>query len=69
MSSNTILALFGALGGLATFIAGVFVVVRAIFRQVGATEANTVALGEVKDALKDHETRLRTVERREGITP
>jgi hypothetical protein len=49
---TTTLALLGALGGLVAFVAGVWALLRGIFRNVGATQDNTRALREVTDQLE-----------------
>lgn len=52
MSVNGTLALLGALGGLVAFIAGVWALLRGIFRQVNATDANTRATRELTGKLE-----------------
>lgn len=44
---NTVLAIFGAVGGLGVFGGAAWAIIRAIFRQIGATEANTDALNRL----------------------
>lgn len=56
----TVFTVLGALGGLVAFGAAVFTVVRAIFRQVGATEDNTSALRDMRGALDRLDTAVRT---------
>ncbi len=48
----TTLALLGALGGLAAFVAGVWALLRGIFRNIGATQDNTRALRQMSDRLE-----------------
>jgi hypothetical protein len=69
---STSLAILGGLGGLVVFVGAVFTVIRGIFRQVGATEANTKALTELSGQIKgtdhrlgDHETRISRLEGRQ----
>lgn len=50
--STEILTVFGALGGLAAFGAGVWALLRGIFRQIDATQDNTTALHEVRGQLE-----------------
>lgn len=64
MSSTTVLAAFGALGGLAVFITAVVALARGIFRQVSATEDNTRAVNRLTSKLDDHETRISRLEGR-----
>jgi hypothetical protein len=45
---TTGLAILGSLGGIAAFFGAFGVVVRAIFRQVSATEDNTAALNRLE---------------------
>lgn len=47
-----IAAMLGGLGGLAVFGAGVWALLRGIFRQISATEENTTALHEVRGQLE-----------------
>ena len=44
MKGTTVLALFGALGGLAVFIGGVWAVLRGLIRLIDATRDNTTAI-------------------------
>lgn len=46
-----IFAVLGSLGGLTAFGTAIWIVVRAIFRQVGATEDNTRALDELRSSV------------------
>lgn len=48
---NMVLTVFGALGGLVVFIGAIWTIVRAIFRQVNATEDNTQALSKMGASL------------------
>jgi hypothetical protein len=66
---NAVLAVLGALGGAAVFVTAVVAVIRAIFKQISATEANTVALqqmsgqmGNANGRLDNHETRISRLE-------
>jgi hypothetical protein len=65
------LAVLGALGGLAAFLAGVVAVLRGIFRQISATQDNTEAvdrlssqLGKLSDQVLDHSQRIARLEGR-----
>jgi hypothetical protein len=55
---NTALAIVGALGGLTVFFAAVIAVIRSVVRQVGATEDNTEALRDMKDALTNMDGKM-----------
>jgi hypothetical protein len=66
---NTVLAVLAALGGGVVFIGAVVAVIRAIFKQISATNANTAAtqelskqLGSVNGRLDNHETRISHLE-------
>lgn len=65
------LAVLGALGGGTAFLVAITVVVKAIFRQVKATEDNTQALNDLKDTVikldtvvDDHTVRIVRIEER-----
>jgi hypothetical protein len=55
---STVLAVFGALGGLAVFVGAIWAVIRAGARQVAATEANTVSLDKATQAIDRLETKV-----------
>jgi hypothetical protein len=66
---NNVATVLGALGGVVVFIAGLLTVIRGIFKQVNATEANTRALREVTEQMKSvnsvvgtHESRISRLE-------
>jgi hypothetical protein len=66
---NNAFTLLGGLGGLAVFLGGVWALLRGIFRQVNATEANTKALRDLTDKvenldadIENHETRIARIE-------
>jgi hypothetical protein len=46
-------AILGSLGGIIAFIGAVVLVIRAIFKQIGAVEDNTRTLKEIKAILMD----------------
>lgn len=63
------LAILAALGGIVVFLGAVVAVIRAIFKQIGATNANTAAvrelslqMGSVNGRLDNHETRISHLE-------
>lgn len=67
---NVVLVL-SSFGGIAAFLSAVVIVVRAIFKQVGATEDNTKALHELSDKFEKqsqivngHENRIGRLEER-----
>lgn len=62
MHPDTILAVFGALGGLVVFLGAIAGLARGIFKLIGATEANTRAVSKLTTKLDDHETRLSRLE-------
>jgi hypothetical protein len=53
-----ILAILGSLGGVAVFAAAVWGVIRAVLRQVSATEANTAVTIQNTKAIKDLDNRV-----------
>lgn len=59
---QTAFAVIGALGGIVVFVAGVWALLRGIFRQVNATEDNTRAVRDLTQKLDDHETRISRLE-------
>ncbi len=66
-----IFAILGSLGGVTAFLGAIAVIVRAISRQVGATESNTRALLDLKTTVQkldstvdDQNVRLVRVEER-----
>ncbi len=66
-----IFAILGSLGGVVAFLGAIAVIVRAISRQVGATESNTKALLDLKATVQkldstvdDQNVRLVRVEER-----
>lgn len=68
---NNVLAIMGALGGLVVFVGGIWAMLRGIFKQVGATEANTEAvqaltkrMDHMADQVASHGTRLTRLEGR-----
>lgn len=74
MHPSSVLPYLGALGGAVVFLGALGGVIRGIFRQVGATEANTTALTELTAAfreatgkLADHETRISRLEGRKEL--
>jgi hypothetical protein len=58
--TSTVLAVLGSLGGLAAFGVAMWTIVRAIFKQVGATEDNTKALGDMRGALERLDNTVRS---------
>jgi hypothetical protein len=73
---STTLALLGALGGLVAFVAGVWALLRGIFRNIGATQDNTRALRAVRDQLEQlgqtvngHGERIARLEGGRGARP
>jgi hypothetical protein len=53
-----VLAILGSLGGIVAFCGAIWVIVKAGFRQVSATEENTKALGRMTDAIGKLDTRV-----------
>lgn len=60
---NTTLAIFGALGGFAVFAGAVWAVIRAISRQITATEQNTSATEQNTTAIHELENKVDTLDR------
>lgn len=60
---NATLAIFGALGGLAVFGTAVWAVIRAITRQITATEQNTSATQSNTTAIRELENKVDTLDR------
>jgi hypothetical protein len=58
MGADSVLTFLGALGGAAVFLGAVITVIRGIFRQVNATEANTVALDNLRKTVDGLDSRL-----------
>lgn len=65
--TNDVLAILGALGGGVVFVGAVVTVVKAIFNQTAATQANTKALEKVTEVIDKHETRLSRLEGLNGL--
>ena len=66
---NGVESILGALGGLAVFLGAMWAVIRGIFRQVNATDKNTMALNELSGKINsldgtitNHEHRITVLE-------
>lgn len=59
---STVLAISGALGGLVVFLGAVWAIIRAVLKQVGATEDNTTATKANTEAIGKLESRMSSVE-------
>lgn len=55
---SVVLTILGALGGVVVFGGAVWTVIRAIFKQVGATEDNTKALHDLQRTVESLNGRL-----------
>ena len=64
---NTALAILGSLGGVVAFITLVFVTLKAIFRQVNATDKNTKATEKLTEAVGELNKQFVNLDRRVAI--
>lgn len=70
---SSALAVLGALGGAAAFLGALFVVIRAVFKEVSAIDNNTTALNALRASVDSLDVRLteqgERISRLEGRVP
>lgn len=57
-----ILGVLGALGGVAAFVAGAWVIIRSAIRQSDKTDDNAKRLDRIEPMVNNHETRISVLE-------